>query len=211
MAFGKLTVGVYRDSFSVSRNNWPHARHRVVPPPAGSGSAVGGRVELSVAEGRVDVWVEHPGRTRFCCPDCERELAVYDHVAERVWRHLDSCALAEHVATTLRAQSDAMAPTVTDVSDRRRFEIEVDGAVLGFAEYRRRPGVITFLHTEIDPAHEGEGLGTLLVEAALDTARAEGLAVLPYCPFVRGFIDRHREYLDLVPVERRAKFALDDG
>ena len=52
-----------------------------------------------------------------------------------------------------------MAPTVTDVSDRRRFEIEVDGAVLGFAEYRRRPGVITFLHTEIDPAHEAEGLG----------------------------------------------------
>jgi uncharacterized protein len=122
-----------------------------------------------------------------------------------------SQAAAEHVATTLRAQSDAMAPTVTDVSDRRRFEIAVDGAVLGFAEYRRRPGVITFIHTEIDPAHEGEGLGTLLVKAALDTARAEGLAVLPYCPFVRGFIDRHREYLDLVPVERRAKFTLDDG
>jgi hypothetical protein len=122
-----------------------------------------------------------------------------------------SQAAAEHVATTLRAQSDAMAPTVTDVSDRRRFEIVVDGAVLGFAEYRRRPGVITFIHTEIDPAHEGEGLGTLLVKAALDTARAEGLAVLPYCPFVRGFIDRHREYLDLVPVERRANFTLDDG
>ena len=122
-----------------------------------------------------------------------------------------SQAAAQHVATTLRAQSDAMAPTVADVSDRRRFEIAVDGAVLGFAEYRRRPGVITFLHTEIDPAHEGEGLGTLLVKAALDTARAEGLAVLPYCPFVRGFIDRHREYLNLVPVERRAKFTLDDG
>jgi hypothetical protein len=35
------------------------------------------------------------------------------------------------------------------------------------------------------------------------------LAVLPYCPFVQGFIDRHREYLDLVPAERRAHFALD--
>ena len=73
------------------------------------------------------------------------------------------------------------------------------------------PGVITFIHTEIDPAREGEGLGTHLVKAALDTARAEGLAVLPYSPCVRDFIDRHREYLDLVPVERRAKFALDDG
>jgi uncharacterized protein len=57
----------------------------------------------------------------------------------------------------------------------------------------------------------GEGLGTLLVEAALDTARARGLAVLPYCPFVQSFIDRHREYLDLVPFDRRAKFSLDAG
>jgi uncharacterized protein len=120
-------------------------------------------------------------------------------------------AAAKHVTTTLSAQSDAMAPTVTDVSDRRRFEIAVDGAVLGFAEYRRRPGVISFTHTEIDPARKGEGLGTLLVKAALDAARAKGLAVLPYCPFVQGFIDRHREYLDLVPVERRAKFGLDDA
>jgi uncharacterized protein len=109
------------------------------------------------------------------------------------------------------AGSDALAPTVTDVSDRKRFEIAVDGAVLGFAEYRRRPGIISFIHTEIDPARNGEGLGSLLVKTALDTARAEGLAVLPYCPFVQGFIDRHREYLDLVPAERRAKFALDDG
>jgi uncharacterized protein len=113
-------------------------------------------------------------------------------------------AAAKHVTI-------AMAPTVTDVSDRRRFEIAVDGAVVGFSEYRRRPGVISFTHTEIDPAHKGEGLGTLLVRAVLDTSRAEGLAVLPYCPFVQGFIDRHREYLDLVPVERRAKFGLDDA
>jgi predicted GNAT family acetyltransferase len=120
-------------------------------------------------------------------------------------------AAAKHVTTTLSAQSDAMAPTVTDVSDRRRFEIAVRGAVLGFAEYRRRPGVISFTHTEIDPARKGEGLGTLLVKAALDTARAEELAVLPYCPFVQGFINRHREYLDLVPVDRRAKFGLDDA
>ena len=51
------------------------------------------QVELSVEDGRVDVWVEHPKRTRFLCPDCDVELAVYDHSEERVWRHLDSCAL----------------------------------------------------------------------------------------------------------------------
>jgi transposase len=50
------------------------------------------QVELSAEDGRVDVWVAHPKRTRFVCPDCERELSVYDHSEERSWRHLDSCA-----------------------------------------------------------------------------------------------------------------------
>lgn len=49
------------------------------------------RVELDVARERVEVYVDHAGGTRFACPECARELAVYDHVAERVWRHLDSC------------------------------------------------------------------------------------------------------------------------
>jgi predicted GNAT family acetyltransferase len=116
------------------------------------------------------------------------------------------------MTTTESARSTGIAPTVTDVSERRRYEIAVDGVLVGIAEYRRRPGVISFIHTEIDPSRMGEGLGTLLVKAALNSARAEGLAVLPYCPFVRNFIDRHRgEYLDLVPVDRRAMFALADA
>jgi len=104
-----------------------------------------------------------------------------------------------------------MATTVTDVPDRGQFEIAVDGSVVGLAQYRRRPGVIAFTHTEIDPAHGGEGLGRTLVTAALDAARAQGLGVLPFCPFVRDFIDRHREYLDLVPADRRAAFGLGDA
>jgi transposase len=54
-------------------------------------------VELSVADGRVDVWVEHPRRTRFVCPQCKRELSVYDHSDERTWRHLDSCAFLTYL------------------------------------------------------------------------------------------------------------------
>ena len=49
------------------------------------------RVELSGDDGRIDVWVDHPKRTRFTCPECDTELPVYDHGAEREWRHLDSC------------------------------------------------------------------------------------------------------------------------
>ena len=102
------------------------------------------------------------------------------------------------MTTTETARSNGIAPTITDVSERRRYEIAIDGVVVGIAEYRRRPGVISFIHTEVDPSRKGEGLGTLLVKAALDSARAAGLAVLPYCPFVRNFIDRHRgDYVEI--------------
>ena len=97
---------------------------------------------------------------------------------------------------------------VNDVPARDRFEIEVDGALVGFVLYRRGPGTIAFVHTEIDQAHEGAGLGGILVSAALDEARREGSRVLPFCPYVRSYIERHPEYLDLVPAERRADFGL---
>lgn len=49
------------------------------------------RVELDMAKMRVDVYVEHPAGTRFACPECGQACAVYDHLAKRAWRHLDSC------------------------------------------------------------------------------------------------------------------------
>jgi len=52
------------------------------------------RVELDVSGQQVDVWVEHAKGTRWACPTCGRELGLYDHAAERVWRHLDSCQFA---------------------------------------------------------------------------------------------------------------------
>lgn len=50
-----------------------------------------GDVQLSVEQGRVDVWVEHPEGLSFACPECQQDWPVYDHGKERVWRHLDSC------------------------------------------------------------------------------------------------------------------------
>ena len=61
------------------------------------------RIELSVDGERVDVWAEHPKRTRFTCPECDRELPVYDHAEERAWRHLDSCAVPHLPARTATA------------------------------------------------------------------------------------------------------------
>jgi uncharacterized protein len=99
--------------------------------------------------------------------------------------------------------------TVVDEPGRQRFEIRVDGELAGFTEYRRSPRVIAFIHTLIDPRFEGQGLGTRLVTDALGQVRAAGLAVLPFCPFVRTFIASHTvEYLDLVPEGYRSEFGL---
>jgi hypothetical protein len=97
---------------------------------------------------------------------------------------------------------------VVDVPERSRFEVLVGEEIAGFAEYHRRPGLIAFVHTSIDPRFEGRGLASELVRAALSETRSDGLSVLPFCPFVRGYIARHREYVDLVPADLRAQFDL---
>ncbi|MBE9375246.1 N-acetyltransferase [Saccharopolyspora sp. HNM0983] len=102
-----------------------------------------------------------------------------------------------------------MPPTeVVDAPEQHRFEVRTGDEVAGFTEYRLQRGAIAFIHTEIDPRFEGRGLGSTLVRGALDEARRRGLAVLPYCPFVRSFIDGHREYLDLVPEDKHTYFRL---
>jgi uncharacterized protein len=105
-------------------------------------------------------------------------------------------------------------PTVADAPERSRFEIHVDGRLAGFAAYRTKqdgggPGLLVFTHTEIDDAYGGRGLGSVLVRAALDSARSRGLPVRPDCPFVRAYIARHPDdYLDLVPAELRPRLDL---
>ncbi len=99
-------------------------------------------------------------------------------------------------------------PRVVDAPDAGRFEVLVDGEVAGFAEYRRTKAATAFTHTVIDPAFEGRGLGSVLARGALDATRVAGSPVLPFCPFIRSYIQRHPAYLDLVPDDRRAEFEL---
>jgi uncharacterized protein len=98
--------------------------------------------------------------------------------------------------------------TVSDNEADHRFEVHVGEELAGFTVFRRRPGVIAFIHTEIEPRFEGQGLGSQLIRQALGTARAEGQAVLPFCPFVNEYIKRHAEYVELVPSEHREAFDL---
>ena len=97
---------------------------------------------------------------------------------------------------------------IYDAPDRNRYELSVDGQTVGFTEYHKRPGLIAFVHTEIDESVKGRGLGDTLIRFALEDARNRDLAVLPFCPFVKAFIERHREFEALVPWEYREQFGL---
>ena len=88
---------------------------------------------------------------------------------------------------------------VTDNPDESRFEARVGGALAGFAEYDTADDLITFTHTEVFDAFEGQGVGSALARGALDAVRADGgRRVLPRCPFIRSWIDKHPDYQDLV-------------
>jgi uncharacterized protein len=116
---------------------------------------------------------------------------------------------APGAVATDRWKTGAMSITVHDNPGLQRFEIHVDDELAGIAEYRRSGGRIIFPHTETRKPFGGRGLGTVLVKAALDAVRDEGLGVQPQCWFVRDFIEAHSaDYLDLVVPEDRAMFGL---
>jgi uncharacterized protein len=91
-----------------------------------------------------------------------------------------------------------METTVRDNPEAGRYEI-VDGErVLGVAAYERRGDTVVFTHPEVDPDAGESGLGSTLVRAALDDVRSRGEEVVARCSFVRGWIERHPDYADLV-------------
>ncbi|WP_205472166.1 GNAT family N-acetyltransferase [Nocardioides sp. SYSU D00038] len=89
--------------------------------------------------------------------------------------------------------------TVRDNPGESRFEAFVDGEPAGFAAYQKDGERIVFTHTEVDDAFEGHGVGSVLARTALDAVRAEGThRVVPSCPFIARWIERHEDYRDLV-------------
>ncbi len=94
----------------------------------------------------------------------------------------------------------------------QRFEALVDGQVAGIIDYRLSAGLITLLHTEVDPAREGQGIGGSLVRAALDSIRGEGeRRVHVQCPFVDRWIEKHPDYAVVVAGHTRPMDVIDNG
>ena len=78
-----------------------------------------------------------------------------------------------------------------------RFELDVeDGQALAF--YRLAGGIMTFTHTEVPAALRGRGIGSQMMRGVLNDVRAQGLKVVPRCPFVADYIGRNPEFADLL-------------
>lgn len=93
------------------------------------------------------------------------------------------------------------APQVVHEPEAHRYAAYLDGALAGFTVYElaEDPARIVFVHTEVDDAFEGRGVGSAIARAALDDVRATGeRRVVPQCPFIRGWIEKHPDYADLL-------------
>jgi predicted GNAT family acetyltransferase len=88
--------------------------------------------------------------------------------------------------------------TVVDNPAKNRYEARIGDELAGFVVYRFRPGVMVLVHTEVDPAFGGHGVGGRLAAAALEDIRNRGLTVDPVCPFITSYLERHPQFADLV-------------
>lgn len=107
--------------------------------------------------------------------------------------------LRHHGAMKQQQQADGAQPELVHAQAQSRYEIHVGGQLAGHAAYRAQGDEIHFTHTEIAPAHEGQGLGSRLAAFALDDVKTRGLKAVPKCAFIAKYIARHEDqYGDLV-------------
>jgi predicted GNAT family acetyltransferase len=86
---------------------------------------------------------------------------------------------------------------VRDNPASKRYEIHADGELAGYVTYRERANTIELVHTQVEDAFGGKGVGSTLVQRTLDDIRSRGLELIPTCSFVKSFLERHAEYQDL--------------
>lgn len=106
------------------------------------------------------------------------------------------------------AQGDEVEVSVTDNPAEHRFEIHYGDRLAGFTVYEERPQGWAFVHTEIEPDLGGHGLAGRLVRVAMDAMAERGTSVLPECPYVRSWLEKHPDHLGVVAADQRERFGL---
>jgi predicted GNAT family acetyltransferase len=88
--------------------------------------------------------------------------------------------------------------TISDAQAAGRYEAILDGQLAGVLEYVLKHERLALVHTGTMPGYEGRGVASALVRFALDDARRRGLRIIPICPYVRSYLERHPEDADIV-------------
>lgn len=86
---------------------------------------------------------------------------------------------------------------VKNNTSAQRFEVQL-GDKVGVIHYLKEGSTYIFTHTEVPKEFGGQGIADRMAYVALETAKAEGAMVIPQCPFVKAYIQRHKEYGSLV-------------
>ncbi len=97
-----------------------------------------------------------------------------------------------------RDHPSAIGPIVVDNPSASRYEVLVDGEVVGFADYVELGDRVELPHTVIDRSMRGRGLAAVLVQRVLDELRAQDRQVVPSCWYIAQFIDTHPDYASMV-------------
>jgi uncharacterized protein len=92
---------------------------------------------------------------------------------------------------------DSPKPEVKHNDASKRFEARVNGLVCR-CDYRMHGNTMMLVHTEVPPQLEGRGIASILVRAAFEHARQNGMDVLPVCSYVRTWVQRHPEFSSLL-------------
>lgn len=101
-----------------------------------------------------------------------------------------------------------MTNRVSHDPDEARYELFVDDEPAGLIEYRDGDGVRDMFHTEVSSSFQGRGLAAVLATAAVADVRAQGLMLVPTCPYILRYLRKHPEDLDLVPADSRERLGL---
>ena len=91
-----------------------------------------------------------------------------------------------------------MTLVVTDAAERHRYEAHLERTLAGFLDYVAKRDRIALIHTEVPAAFGGHGVAAGLTRFALDDARQRGLKVIVICPYVRRYLEKHPEDMDIV-------------
>lgn len=93
---------------------------------------------------------------------------------------------------------------VVDNKEENRFEAEIEGQ-MAVIEYSVQPGILSLNHVEIPEALSGKGVASEMIEKVLLQIEQRGLKVIPVCPFIKKYIQKHPEWESIIAKDPNKK------